>query len=207
MSWNLAVMLRESARAKPDHVAVILDQFKLTYRQLDAASDQVGRRLREEGIQPGDRVCLMVPNVPQFAIAYYGILKAGAVVVPMNVLLKAPEVAYFLSDSEATSIIVWEDFAGEVIKAMPEVSAVTVYAVLNPGSSSPPEGARSFAELLRGSPSFPMVETGPHDTAVILYTSGTTGRPKGAELTHFNLFMSCEVGATRLIEVRDDDVY
>jgi long-chain acyl-CoA synthetase len=87
-----------------------------------------------------------------------------------------------------------------------ELSGVTTYVALKPGSEAASEGARSFAELLRGSPRFELVATDPNDTAVILYTSGTTGRPKGAELTHFNLFMCCEVGATRLIDVREDDV-
>ena len=101
MSLNLAVMLRESARARPDKAAVVLDQFRLTYGQLEAATNQVAENLRTAGLEPGDRVALMLPNVPQFPIAYFGILKAGGVVVPMNVLLKAPEVEFHLSDSEA----------------------------------------------------------------------------------------------------------
>src|SRR5438105_3072904 len=125
MSWNLAVMLRESARSKPGKTAVILDQFALTYEQLEGASNQVARSLREAGVRPGDRVGLMLPNVPQFPIAYFGILKAGAVVVPMNVLLRAPEVAYYLGDSEARTLIVWDDFAPEAMKATAELGGVS----------------------------------------------------------------------------------
>lgn len=206
MSWNLAVMLRESARANPDKVAVILDQFRLTYAEVDALASQVGAGLRANGLQPQDRVGLMLPNVPQFPIAYFGILGAGGIVVPMNVLLKAPEIAYYLSDSGASVLIVWEDYAAEALKAAAEVGGVTVYVAQKPGSDVLPEGSRNLFDLLKEPPTSDMAQTGPEDTAVILYTSGTTGRPKGAELTHFNLFMCCEVSATRLVEFRDDDI-
>ena len=148
----------------------------------------------------------MLPNVPQFPIAYYGVLKAGGVVVPMNVLLKAPEVAFYLGDSEARFLVTWEDFAAEALKGVAELEGVTTYVALKPGTESPPDGARAFSDLLQGPPRFDLSPTDPSDTAVILYTSGTTGRPKGAELTHFNLFMCCEVGATRLVDIREDDV-
>ena len=205
MSLNLAVMLREAALAKPDKTAVILDQFKLDYKTLDALSNQIAGRLREAGVKRGDRVGLMLPNVPQFVAAYYGILKAGGVVVPMNVLLKAPEVAFYVGDSEARLLIAWEDFAGEALKGAAEVGDVTTYVVMKPGSESLPAGARNFAELMQGSPKFDMEPTDPDDTAVILYTSGTTGRPKGAELSHFNLYMCCNIGKG-LVAVQEDDV-
>jgi long-chain acyl-CoA synthetase len=207
MSFNLATMLRESALSRPDKVAVILDQFRLDYGTLDALSNQVAGSLQAAGVRRGDRVGLMLPNVPQFVIAYYGILKAGAVVVPMNVLLRAPEVAFYVGDSKAKGLITWEDFAEEAMKGIAELSRVATYVVNKPGSEALPPGARSFTELLQGgSPAFDMVPTDPDDTAVVLYTSGTTGKPKGAELTHFNLFMCCQVGADRLIDFREDDV-
>jgi long-chain acyl-CoA synthetase len=205
MSLNLAVMLRESARAAPEKVAIIFDDFKLTYDHLDALSNQVAAGLLGAGVEPGDRVALMLPNVPQFVIAYYGILKAGAIVVPMNVLLKAPEIAYSLADSGARCLVAWDDFAAEALGGAAQAGGVDTYVVLRPGGELP-EGALAFTELLRGSPRFETAATGPDDTAVILYTSGTTGQPKGAELTHLNLFMCCEVAATRLIEVHPDDV-
>ena len=206
MSFNLATMLRESALAKPDKVAVILDQFRLDYRTVEALSNQVAGSLESVGVGPGDKVALMLPNIPQFVVAYYGILKAGAVVVPMNVLLRAPEIAFYVGDSEAKVLITWEDFAGEAVKGVAELPGVTTFVVNKPGSEARPEGTRPFTELLQGPPTFTMASTGADDTAVILYTSGTTGRPKGAELTHFNLFMCCQVGAERLIEFGDDDV-
>jgi len=206
MSLNLATMLRETALARPDKVAVILDQFRLDYKALDALSNQVAGSLQAAGVRRGDRIGLMLPNVPQFVIAYYGILKAGAVVVPMNVLLRAPEVAFYVGNSEATALITWEDFAEEAVKGVSELSGVSTYVVNKPGSEARPPGTRPFSELMQGSPAFDMVATDPDDTAVILYTSGTTGKPKGAELTHFNLFMCCQVSADRLVEFTDDDV-
>jgi len=206
MSLNLATMLRETALARPDKVAVILDQFRLDYKTLDALSNQVAGSLQAAGVRRGDRIGLMLPNVPQFVIAYYGILKAGAVVVPMNVLLRAPEVAFYVGNSEATALITWEDFAEEAVKGVSELSGVSTYVVNKPGSEARPPGTRPFSELMQGSPAFDMVATDPDDTAVILYTSGTTGKPKGAELTHFNLFMCCQVSADRLVEFTDDDV-
>jgi long-chain acyl-CoA synthetase len=203
MSLNLAMILRESAAAHPDKEAVVLHPFRLSYGQVDALSNQVASSLRGLGLKPGDRVGLMLPNVPQFVVSYYGILKAGGVVVPMNVLLKAPEVNFYLADSESRFLIAWEDFAGEALKGAP--AGVTSFVVNKPGSDAVPEGSRSFNELMGGSAEFDMEATSPDDTAVILYTSGTTGKPKGAELTHFNLYMNCTISGG-LFGFRDDDV-
>src|SRR5262245_46683399 len=153
MSLNLAVMLRESARAVPEKAAIIFDDFKLTYDHLDALSNQVAGGLRAAGVEPGDRVALMLPNVPQFVIGYYGILKAGAIAVPMNVLLKAPEVAYYLADSGARCLVAWDDFAAEALAGAAQAGGVDTYVVQRPGGEVP-EGARAFTELLRGSPRF-----------------------------------------------------
>jgi long-chain acyl-CoA synthetase len=205
MSLNLAVMLRESAKGRPEKAAVVLDRLRLPYGALEAATNQVAGSLVAAGLRPGDRVGIMLPNVPQFPIAYYGVLKAGGVVVPMNVLLKAPEAEFYLRDSEARFLIAWEDFAGEAISGAAGLEGIGIFVAGRSGGH-PPEGARDFAELMQGPPGFDMVPTSPDDTAVILYTSGTTGRPKGAELSHLNLFMCCEVGATRLVAYREDDV-
>jgi long-chain acyl-CoA synthetase len=193
MSLNLAVILRESAKRDPDHVAVILDSFKFTYGQLDALSSQVASSLRAAGLAKGDRVGLMLPNVPQFPIAYYGILKAGGIVVPMNVLLKAPEVSFYMGDSGARYLIVWDDFAAEALKGIASLHDVTTFVALKPGATDAPAGTRSFTELMGGDPKFDAETTQGDDTAVILYTSGTTGKPKGAELTHLNLFMNAHM--------------
>ena len=110
---NLAQNLVDSATARGGHVAIKLDDSTLTYTQLDALSQRAAGLLQEYGVQPGDRVGLMLPNVPHFAVLYYAALRLGAVVVPMNPLLKEREVAYYLSDSGARVILVWNDFAEE----------------------------------------------------------------------------------------------
>jgi len=164
MSLNLAVILAESAFAHPDKEAVVLHPFRLTYGQIDALSNQVAASLQQGGLKPGEKVGIMLPNVPQFVISYFGVLKAGGVVVPMNVLLKAPEVNFYLSDSEARFLIAWEDFAGEALKGAPD--GVTAFVVNKPGSDALPEGSRSFTELLGGESQFDMAPTSPDDTAV-----------------------------------------
>ena len=193
MSLNLAVILRESAKRDPDHVAIILDSFKFSYSQLEALSNQVASSLKAAGLKKGDRVGLMLPNVPQFPMAYFGILKAGGVVVPMNVLLKAPEVSFYMGDSGARFMIAWDDFAGEALKGIANLHGVTTFVALKPGGTETPAGTRNFMELLAGDPRFDGEATEGDDTAVILYTSGTTGKPKGAELTHLNLFMNAHM--------------
>jgi long-chain acyl-CoA synthetase len=193
VSLNLALILSESAKTDPNHPAIILDSFKFTYGQLDALSNQVASSLKAAGLEKGDRVGLMLPNVPQFPMAYFGILKAGGVVVPMNVLLKAPEVKFYMGDSDARYLIVWEDFAGEALKGIADLKDVTTFVAQKPGSAELPDGTQSFMELMAGDPRFDIEATQGDDTAVILYTSGTTGKPKGAELTHLNLFMNAHM--------------
>src|SRR3712207_1486548 len=108
---NLASIMTASAERRPDHVAFKLDDLEVTYAQLNEASARIAGLLRARGIQPGERVAVMLPNVPYFPVAYYGILRAGGVVVPMNVLLKGREVSYYLSDPEAKLVFAWHDFA------------------------------------------------------------------------------------------------
>ena len=98
---NLSVFLEDSARRVPDRDALVLGDTRLTYAQVDAMANQVANLLVSRGIEPGDKVALSCPNLPFFPVIYYGILKAGAVVVPLNVLLKGREIAYHLGDSEA----------------------------------------------------------------------------------------------------------
>ncbi len=108
---NLATLLTDSAQRDPDHVAIKLDDVELTYAQLDGASAHIAGLLRDHGFEPGDRVGIMLPNVPYFPVCYYGVLRAGGIVVPMNVLLKKREVAFYLEDSGAKLLFAWEGFA------------------------------------------------------------------------------------------------
>jgi long-chain acyl-CoA synthetase len=203
MSFNLALILSESARRAPDRPVALFDGGRLTYRQLDQASDRLTANLAAAGIGPGDRVALQLPNIPQFLIAYFGILKAGAVVVPLNVLLRAPEIAYHLEDSGALVLITWEGVLAEAVKGAEAAEIAAIFAV---GQAAGSPGILPFERLLDGAaPPREMATRQPTDTAVIVYTSGTTGQPKGAELTHIQLYMNADIPG-RLFDVRPDDV-
>jgi len=203
MSFNLAVILRESAHSFPDKPVALSAQGQLTYRQLDAASDRVAASLAAGGIRPGDSVALQLPNIPQFLISYFGILKAGAVAVPLNVMLKAPEVAFHLGDSGARLLITWEGILAEAVKGAQAAGVDQIYAV---GHADDQDGAVPFERLLTvEAPRYEMAMRDPTDTAVIIYTSGTTGRPKGAELTHLQLYMNADIPG-RLFGIKPDDI-
>jgi long-chain acyl-CoA synthetase len=194
---NLARLFIDTAATQPASVALRLDEQTISYEQLAEASERVAGLLAAHAVAPGDRVAVMLPNVPEFASVYYGILRAGGVVVPMNPLLKAREVTYYLSDSGAQVIFAWPPAAEEVASGLEAVGGATM-VVVEPGA---------FAVLLadherRGA----VVERTPEDTAVILYTSGTTGRPKGAELTHGNLISNVEVTQSDLLQLTGNDV-
>jgi long-chain acyl-CoA synthetase len=206
---NLAVILEQSTRRDPGKVAVTLDDYKLRYAELNGAANKLANALVKLGVQRGDKVAIMLPNTPHFPISYYGILKAGATVVPLNVLFKQNEVQYHLEDSDAKALIVWEGFAGEAAPGFQRAQTChNLIVVQAPGSTNPlPDGALSFNQLMAdNAPTFDTVQTQPSDTAVILYTSGTTGRPKGAELSHFNMFFNAMVGVEKLLYVKPDEV-
>lgn len=203
MGFNLAVILSESARSSPSRPAALFAQGQLTYGQLDAASDRLAASLAASGIRPGDPVALQLPNIPQFLISYFGILKAGAIAVPLNVMLKAPEVAFHLGDSRARLLITWEGILAEAVKGAHAAGLDQIYAV---GHAADQGDAAPFERLLAvEAPRYEMAMRDPQDTAVIVYTSGTTGRPKGAELTHLQLYMNADIPG-RLFDVQPDDI-
>jgi acyl-CoA synthetase (AMP-forming)/AMP-acid ligase II len=122
MSFNLAVMLRESRNAAPAKKFLRFPEGALTYAEVDTLSGQFAAALRRRGLPPGDKVAVQLPNVPQFVIAYFGILKAGLAMVPLNPLLKAAEIAYHLEDSDARMIIAHSRLADEVNAALKDAS-------------------------------------------------------------------------------------
>jgi long-chain acyl-CoA synthetase len=193
---NLASNLTETTRAHADRVAVRVDDAVTTYRELDEASARVAGLLHERGLKPGDRVGLMMPNVAEVPVVYYGVLRAGGIVVPMNPLLKVREVAYYLGDSGARLIFAWHAFANEARGGAEQANAepIVVDAVSFPGL------------LASAAPDYEVADTDDEDTAVILYTSGTTGHPKGAELTHGNLISNTDVTRTDIVRAHPDDV-
>jgi long-chain acyl-CoA synthetase len=209
---NLSIFVEDSARNYPDKVAVIFGPHRLTYQQVDAMANQVANALVSAGIEPGDKVALSCPNLPFFPICYYGILKAGAAVVPLSVLLTKREIVYHLDNSDAKAHIC---FVGseelpmlqQAHAAFGEVAGCEhLWAITAPGEASPIEGVPTVGELIASqSPRFETIQTKADDTAVILYTSGTTGQPKGAELTHSNLVMNAMMN-TKDFGTRADDI-
>ena len=193
---NLAKNLTETTRAHAGRVAVRVDNAAMTYRALDEASARVAGLLHERGLKPGDRVGIMMPNVAEVPVVYYGVLRAGGVVVPMNPLLKAREVAYYLGDSGAGLIFAWHAFADQARAGAEQAEAESIVV-----------DTVGFPDLLASAtPDYGVADTSDEDTAVILYTSGTTGHPKGAELTHGNLISNTEVTRTDIVRAGPDDV-
>ncbi|GAA2056978.1 long-chain fatty acid--CoA ligase [Catenulispora yoronensis] len=214
MTFNLATILREARNAAPDKPLCHTQHATLTYEQVDAASGQVAAGLLALGLERGDRVAVQLPNLPEFLFCYFGILKAGLIMVPLNPLLKAREIAYHLEDSGATVLVTFAPLAKEAVEATQAADEVAVYVVDPPGSPELPTGALDgtlpFADLVAAASTAEaalddIAPTNADDTAVVLYTSGTTGRPKGAELTHFQLYMNCTVSGD-LFGVQPDDV-
>ncbi len=211
---NVATNLERNAALLPAKSALCFADRKFTYAELNAAANQVANGLAAIGIGRGDKVVLACPNLPQFAIVYYGILKMGAVVVPINVLLKAPEIAYHLRDSQAKAFFCFEgtpelplgaegQAACEQAGTRPHLFMITA----DPTKPAPFAGVQTLAALMKdASPSGTSVATDANDTAVILYTSGTTGKPKGAELTHVNVAMNM-MACHALMRQTVDDVH
>ena len=193
---NLASNLVTTAQTNPDGVAIKLDDAELTWSQLHGLAAKAAGALKAAGLQPGDRVSLILPNVPAVPVLFYGTLLAGGVVVPMNPLLKGQEIEYFYTDSGAKFSFVWGDFASEAqAGAEGTDTRVIVSGPVGPSEEDLPAGEAIATP----------VERADDDTAVILYTSGTTGRPKGAELTHRNLDLNAQRSAEDIIQVTADD--
>ena len=209
---NLATLLQTSARDLPDRDALVVGDRRLTYAQLDAASGQVAGALAARGVGRGDKVALSCPNLPFFPIVYFGALKAGATIVPLNVLLTEREIAYHLQDSGAVAYFCFEGTAalpmGQAGRAAFEaVPGCEHFVLITADGGAADSGVTTLAELTAGRPpAFDTVQTQETDTAVVLYTSGTTGRPKGAELTHSNMVQNALM-VSRMFGVPEHDVH
>ena len=195
-SLNLASIVEQHAKLSPDKEAIVWNDVRLTYGQLNALANRVANALREMGIGRGDKVALCCPNIPYFPIVYYGIMKAGAAVVPLSVLFKKREVAYHLTDSDAKAVFVFEGteelpLAQAIKDGFDEVETCQHLIVMMKNSFSPsPFGEHKTLNEITFSQSeeFETVPTKPEDTCAILYTSGTTGQTKRCRIDAFQHF-------------------
>jgi len=213
--FNLATILEESALCHPDRTAVVYKDHTITYAQLDTAVNQLANGIASMGLGSGDKIALSCPNIPYFPIVYFAILKTGATVVPLNVLLKGREIAYHLVDSDAKAYFCFEG-TSELPMGQNGHEGFTdavacehmVMMMADPSSPSPFEGVQTLAALTSGkSPEFEIANTDLNDTAVILYTSGTTGQSKGAELTHGNMVFNARLADNNIFDKQDEEVH
>jgi len=211
---NLVSTFEHSAKEFPDKKAIIFQDKNFTFSQVSAMVSKVANSLKKIGIKKGDKVALSCLNLPYFPMVYYGILKAGAVVVPLNVLLKGREIAYHLKDSEASAYFCFQGtpelpMAQEGFAGFEQTDTCEHFFVItaDPAAASPIEGTQTFGQLIsEASPVCDIELTSPEDTAVILYTSGTTGFPKGAELSHSNMVMNA-ISTRYLLQSTPDDIH
>ncbi len=193
---SLASILEEGARRHPRRVAIVDREREFTYEELWRLALVRARVLADDlGIAPGDRVALLAANGLNFVAEYYGILAAGAVIVPMAPMLVADEIEYQLRDSDVRALVLEADFADAGLRAAEQASVSCL--VLPEAMTAGAGGEASLDQALPRQPT---------DPAVVFYTSGTTGRPKGAVLTHFNLVMNCFINAFMANKFEADDV-
>ena len=206
---NLAYFLDATAKRHSGRTAVMLDQIRLSYGELAALARRTSRILEDFGVGRGDRVAMMIPNTPHFPVIYYGILRRGAVVVPVNVLFQEEEILHYLNDSGAKVLFAFKMFEEQARRAFERAPGCgRLVIVSTPDDLSKPEVGDNFMALLAASDDrCDVVQTMPDDTAVILYTSGTTGAPKGAELTHFNMFFNAYLASREIVRCTPEDVF
>ncbi len=204
-TMSVASILAETATRMPENVALIFADQKTTYRELWDQTRQYAGALRDRGIGPGDAVAVLIPNVPDFPRTYYAILSLGAIIVPVHALLKGEEIAYVLRDSGARLLICAAPLLAEGAKgaAMAGIETLTVLVPDEMLAQAP--FARLEDEARSADPVETYVPRSPFDTATILYTSGTTGRPKGAEGCHFSLVEQVNTLAAGALDVMPED--
>ncbi len=199
---NLAAVLARSARQYGRRTAIVFGRKRITYAALDTLTDEIASGLLQQGIGKGERVALFLDNCPEFVIAYYAILKAGMVVVPVNYLFKIEEAKYIIEDSGAAALITSRAYAEMAEELRVRVDALKIVIT----TSRVREEIPHFETLRHAARALAHVRISPDDTAVILYTSGTTGNPKGAVLTHRNL-VSNALDSSKVISVTRRDTF
>ena len=205
VSLNLAISLRDSARLHADRIALVFGERTWTYAALQDAVQRFAGALRELGLQRGQHIALLLPNSPEFTIAYFGAATLGCPIVPLNALLTADEIAYHLDDGDAVALVTAPALLAQAQAAATRIG--TCRHVIVTGAGAAPAGTVDFDRLLAtATPFLQVAATNGDDTAVVLYTSGTTGKPKGAELTHSNLVLNAHIFRTELMPLAVDTV-
>jgi long-chain acyl-CoA synthetase len=198
----LVGQFKETVRRCPDRIAIVFSGQTYSYAALGEAVERLIGALAERGIARGDRVALLLPNCPHFVISHLAILGLGAVVVPIHAQSRAREIAWPLEDGEARAIIAWSHLAGEVEKAAAQSESLRVRAYVG---DDIPAGAENLVDMIsQGQPLSVREPTLPEDLAAIMYTSGTSGRPRGVELTYANFSGHCQA-LTGLLRIRETD--
>jgi long-chain acyl-CoA synthetase len=202
---SVGELVRETAKRVPDKAALIFHDRPITYREVDEEIERAAAGFAALGIKRGDRVALLVHNVPHFVYAYHGLLRVGAVMIPLNTMYTTEEVSYILADADARAVVVAEPFIGTVAglrETLPMLEHVVV------AGTSAPVGAMTWEQMTGQGTGSPPVTPEEDELAVIAYTSGTTGKPKGAMLSHANLVANLDqmARATSLAHSEDDVV-
>lgn len=199
---TIGEVLENNARKSPDKQAVVFGELSLTYRELSKAAHDLGASLHGLGIRKGDRIAVSLPNWPEFVITYFAIAKLGAIIVPLNTKLSPKELDFILNNAEVSLVIAAGEFDGVNLMGLydelkPMVPSLIHIVIVG---SEPMTGMLSFQELVASGASLPQpgIKVEQEDLFSILYTSGTTGNPKGAMLTHFGLVVNASMTAEQL---------
>ena len=205
MRINIGGLLTKRAFMTPDREALVCESIRRTYGQLNDRANRLANTMKSLGVKHGDRVGILALNEPEYFDMYFGLGKIGAILVPINHRLAGPEIEYILSDCEAKVLVFGKEFAEVVDSIRNDIPAKDLIGIFD----DPPEWAKSYESVIgQASGEEPEEEGGDDDTLTILYTSGTTGRPKGAQLTHTYYFwnsvnlmstLGMDVGETTLI--------
>ncbi len=207
MALNVAECITLPAQQSPEAVALVFESIRLTFGSLLEQVQRVAAFLERSGLQPGDRVALLLPNTPHFPIIYYGVLYAGGIAVPLNPMQTAGELNYLLQDATPQLVFVWSDLADVVTRATEGLTSIPDLVVVETDLVTVvPESGYSFlTEMARADTKPAMAETTPDDVAVIMYTAAYNGRPLGAQLTHYNIFQNAYTAGHRLLKFTPED--
>ena len=200
---NIGSVLTEAAKSSPEKTAVIYGDLRRSYREFNARANQLAARLREQGIDKGDRVAILQRNCPELLETMFATFKMGAIAVPMNARLHPKEAAYILQDSGAKAIVFTDDFTASLETIRGELADVTTFICIGEA----PSWAESYEKFIAGGDATDRdVPCGKDDIAWLFYTSGTTGKPKGAMESHGNLQFMTDHYPAEVYRLKADDV-